>query len=304
MVTASRSRWRRGSSTWSRPATTWPRSVGSSRGAIRSAISSIRARDVGGRGGDRRGRLLRFVVTFRGRGLLRFVVVGLQQLQVAEETAPDAGGKPGNSLRVAERLVEELADADEVGLPVGDDARQAESTGADRDEVRAPVGVAGDLSDLGKRPDGRERDARAPGLAARAEADDAERRPAREAVGEQGPVARLEDVERQRRTGHQDDVERKERDLHHPAVRARGGRARMRRRRPAATSRRAQRETPPVIGGVVAGGGEAGIGRPEAQWQAPGEPADSAVRKDEPQPQAETAFGLLTVKPAPMSVST
>lgn len=41
-----------------------------------------------------------------------------------------------------------------------------------------------------------------------------------------------------------------------------------------------------------------------AQWQAPGDPADSAVRKDDPHPQAETAFGLFTVKPAPMSVST
>ena len=33
-------------------------------------------------------------------------------------------------------------------------------------------------------------------------------------------------------------------------------------------------------------------------------PSSSAVRKLEPQPQAATAFGLLTVKPAPMSVST
>ena len=33
-------------------------------------------------------------------------------------------------------------------------------------------------------------------------------------------------------------------------------------------------------------------------------PASSAVRNDEPQPHAATAFGLFTVKPAPMSVST
>ncbi len=39
-------------------------------------------------------------------------------------------------------------------------------------------------------------------------------------------------------------------------------------------------------------------------WQAPGLPVESAVRNEEPQPQAATAFGLLTVKPAPMSVST
>ena len=35
-----------------------------------------------------------------------------------------------------------------------------------------------------------------------------------------------------------------------------------------------------------------------------GAPPSSAVRKLEPQPQAATAFGLLTVKPAPISVST
>jgi len=33
-------------------------------------------------------------------------------------------------------------------------------------------------------------------------------------------------------------------------------------------------------------------------------PASSDVRKLEPQPQPETAFGLFTVKPAPISVST
>jgi hypothetical protein len=38
-------------------------------------------------------------------------------------------------------------------------------------------------------------------------------------------------------------------------------------------------------------------------WQAPGAPADSEVRKLLPQPHADTAFGLLTVKPAPISVS-
>ena len=38
-------------------------------------------------------------------------------------------------------------------------------------------------------------------------------------------------------------------------------------------------------------------------WQAPGLPAESAVLKLLPQPQADTALGLLTVKPAPISVS-
>src|SRR3954447_5236049 len=41
------------------------------------------------------------------------------------------------------------------------------------------------------------------------------------------------------------------------------------------------------------------------QWaQARAVPESSAVRKLDPQPQAATAFGLLTVKPAPISVST
>jgi hypothetical protein len=44
---------------------------------------------------------------------------------------------------------------------------------------------------------------------------------------------------------------------------------------------------------------------PPGQCEQPfGEPVSSAVRKLEPQPQAATAFGLLTVKPAPISVST
>ena len=45
--------------------------------------------------------------------------------------------------------------------------------------------------------------------------------------------------------------------------------------------------------------------RPVRQWeQLRAVPASSAVRKLEPQPQPETAFGLLTVKPAPIRVST
>ena len=58
-------------------------------------------------------------------------------------------------------------------------------------------------------------------------------------------------------------------------------------------------------GGVE--GGDAGREGPsgDRQWeQERGEPASSPVRKLEPQPQPETAFGLLTVKPAPMRVST
>ncbi len=51
-------------------------------------------------------------------------------------------------------------------------------------------------------------------------------------------------------------------------------------------------------------------GKPQRQLHAGqceqerGVPSPSAVRKLEPQPQPETAFGLLTVKPAPISVST
>jgi hypothetical protein len=46
------------------------------------------------------------------------------------------------------------------------------------------------------------------------------------------------------------------------------------------------------------------MGRVDQWEQERAVPASSAVRKLEPHPQADTAFGLLTVKPAPMSVST
>ncbi len=53
------------------------------------------------------------------------------------------------------------------------------------------------------------------------------------------------------------------------------------------------------------GRGDPGTARPADQWlQALGLPADSAVLNDEPQPHAATAFGLFTVKPAPIRVST
>ena len=66
---------------------------------------------------------------------------------------------------------------------------------------------------------------------------------------------------------------------------------------------------PPAVGGSGSGGsGLWAAGRPrpsDGQWaQARGEPESSDVRNDEPQPQPETALGLATVKPAPMSVST
>ncbi len=57
----------------------------------------------------------------------------------------------------------------------------------------------------------------------------------------------------------------------------------------------------------VPGGVEITWSGPKAlgQWeQERAVPASSAVRKLEPQPQPDTAFGLLTVKPAPMRVST
>lgn len=71
------------------------------------------------------------------------------------------------------------------------------------------------------------------------------------------------------------------------------------------------KEKPPV--GGTGGSGYSSLGPSSARAtlvterqceQLFGEPVSSAVRKLEPQPQAATAFGLLTVKPAPMSVST
>ena len=51
--------------------------------------------------------------------------------------------------------------------------------------------------------------------------------------------------------------------------------------------------------------GRSALADRSGQWaQARAAPSSSAVRKLDPQPQAATAFGLLTVNPAPISVST
>ena len=61
------------------------------------------------------------------------------------------------------------------------------------------------------------------------------------------------------------------------------------------------RRSPGGFDGVVRAAVRPAVG----QWEQPfGAPSSSAVRKLEPQPQAATAFGLLTVKPAPIRVST
>ena len=62
---------------------------------------------------------------------------------------------------------------------------------------------------------------------------------------------------------------------------------------------------PPGARRLVSGARACGPTTRRGQCEQPfGAPPSSAVRKLEPQPQAATAFGLLTVKPAPMSVST
>ena len=73
-------------------------------------------------------------------------------------------------------------------------------------------------------------------------------------------------------------------------------------------------ETNPDVGlrvYVYSGGCRGAVGRRRSPARSDGqceqpfaEPASSAVRKLEPQPQAATAFGLFTVNPAPISVST
>ena len=68
---------------------------------------------------------------------------------------------------------------------------------------------------------------------------------------------------------------------------------------PGAGNHESRRET----GGSVEQRG--GACPPGDQWeQLRAVPASSAVRKLEPQPQPDTALGLLTVKPAPIRVST
>ncbi len=63
---------------------------------------------------------------------------------------------------------------------------------------------------------------------------------------------------------------------------------------------------PPVrAGGFLVLEWWTGVAGRSDQWaQERAEPSSSAVRKLDPQPHAATAFGLFTVKPAPISVST
>src|SRR5947207_7978773 len=63
----------------------------------------------------------------------------------------------------------------------------------------------------------------------------------------------------------------------------------------------------PAAGGLAQERGPAPTGDASGAGQcaqARGLPVSSAVRNDDPHPQAATAFGLFTVKPAPISVST
>ena len=95
-------------------------------------------------------------------------------------------------------------------------------------------------------------------------------------------VALFEDVQGQRHTRAEHGTEREQGNLDHES-------------NPRTESERRALTGPPSLC----------AGTSAAQWpQAPGAPADSSVRKLLPQPQPETALGLLTVNPAPMSVST
>src|SRR4051794_21741647 len=76
-------------------------------------------------------------------------------------------------------------------------------------------------------------------------------------------------------------------------------------RAPGAVSLRGEQQRRRYAGGVGVADPWRAMARGERQWaQERAEPASSAVRKLEPQPQPDTAFGLFTVKPAPISVST
>ena len=156
-----------------------------------------------------------------------------------------------------------------------------------------------------------------PDLAALADEDDAERRVIGEAPLDEPPVARLEDVERQGDPRTEDRVEREEGQVHRRASLVRVARPPLR----SGLDRSTARPTRCAAGGrpggqeeaagrrnrrlgVFDGGGPRPGRRMDQCEQERAVPASSAVRKLEPQPQAATAFGLLTVKPAPISVST
>jgi hypothetical protein len=221
----------------------------------------------------------------------------LQELQVADEPLAHAVGEASRAIGRAEHLAHRLHLADEEVRRAHPNGFQPEPLRAERHQVEPAVGIAGRLADLGQRPHRGHGQLSLTDLTALADQHDAERAVVGEARLDHRLVAVFEDVERQGDARAQHRVQRKERQVHHRALVARRGTLIAGSNSP--RKRRSRRVTPTASSCADRNGPAT------SQWEQDlAVPASSAVRKLEPQPQPETAFGLLTVKPAPMSVST
>ncbi len=195
---------------------------------------------------------------------------------------PTRSGTVGRLRHGSGGLVEQAHLTHEVRLRDRVHRLQPEALLPDGQDVEASVGVGPGATDGGGGPDGSHLAAGLPDLTALAQEHDAEWLTALDAAVDHEAVALLEDVQRQGHARTEHRTEREQRDLVHRS----DGRTESERR-------------------ALTGPPSPCVWPSAAQWpQAPGAPANSSVRKLLPQPQPETALGLLTVKPAPMSVST
>ena len=266
--------------------------------------------------------------------LARLALARPHELEIADEPADRGRGEPLGARLVPHLVLERRDVGDEVRLAARVDGVDGEAPGRRGQEVVPAVRVAPRFADLDERAHtGQRQHLARPRFASLADEDHAERRAGVEAVASQGPIPILEDVERHDDARTEDGVQREERDLHRPSLRLRQG-AGGRRAVPAESSpvrgqgarcrwsgrpsadrpirpwvRNGPDMTKPPVEPAASGRADWRSGDPPRpsidQCEQPfGAPSSSAVRKLEPHPQAATAFGLLTVKPAPMSVST
>ena len=266
--------------------------------------------------------------------LARLALARPHELEIADEPADRGRGEPLGARLVPHLVLERRDVGDEVRLAARVDGVDGEAPGRRGKQVVSAVRIAPRFADLDERAHtGQRQHLARPRFAPLADEDHAERRAGVETMAGQGPVAVLEDVERHDDARTEDGVQREERDLHRPSLRLRqgaggrravpaesspvcghGARCRWSGRGPADRPSRPRvrdgpghEEAAGRAGGFRSGGWRSGD-RPRRsidQCEQPfGAPSSSAVRKLEPHPQAATAFGLLTVKPAPMSVST
>ena len=315
VVAASSRAWRRGDSTWRIPASRWDRTVGIVRDHHPAAAGGAAHPPNRSAGVARRPAV---VVARRSSATVSSSSAASTSTRTSISSAVSPGRGWRSSRYVTKRRVAVIARRWAVGSSPTTSARR--STSATRYGRRA----AEDAPDLeparARRSAGRSgRRRTAPAsrisaivpmpvneiapcadLATLPDQDDPERRRGLEAVADHRPVAVLEDVEGQGDAGAQDGVEREERQFH-PAA----SRAAWRGVRPGVSLRESNsRRNGPAAGG----GGERRRPAPGLRWSVGAGPGPSRRRPRSGSwsrsRRPTTAFGLFTVKPAPMSVST